>query len=137
MFASSFEDISDPSERPAGPTQPRKKRWIDQNGAISSDAFFIRNEVAEPCGIGKSSYIIGRNYAATTRLNSQHLLWKLELGWCLHPSLQALMSTAQPVLTTMPEVLAPMLTSSAQNSIPLAAHPDTFRVADLATGTAI
>ncbi|KAI4263130.1 MAG: hypothetical protein L6R42_001714 [Xanthoria sp. 1 TBL-2021] len=135
---STIEDNSGPSERPAGYTQPRKKRRLDHDGALPDHDSSIRNEVTESRTNGESSYILSRHYAATTRLNSQHLLWKLELGWCLHPSLQALISTALPIVTALPQVPAPTITSSTQQLNPLAAaHQNTFRVADLATGTAI
>lgn len=100
-------------------------------------SFSVRNEVTEPHRSGESSYALGRNYAATTRLNSQHLLWKLELGWSLHPLLQARISTAQPIVTAPPQVPVPTVTASTHRLDPLAAPPETFRIADVATGTAI
>lgn len=99
--------------------------------------YSIGNEVTEPRRSGESSYALSRNYAATTRLNCQHLLWKLELGWSLHPSLQARILTAQPIVTAPLKVPAPTVTSSTHRPDPFAAQPDTFRIADVATGTAI
>ncbi|KAI4227388.1 MAG: hypothetical protein L6R36_002468 [Xanthoria steineri] len=99
--------------------------------------FSIRSEVTEHRRSGESSYALGRDYTTTTRINSQHLLWKLELGWSLHPSLQARILTAQPIVTAPTQVPAPTVTYSMHRLDRFAAQPDTFRIADVATGTAI
>ncbi|KAL8727983.1 MAG: hypothetical protein Q9181_005500 [Wetmoreana brouardii] len=131
----SFTDNADPFGKPAGPTQSLKKRKIDD--ALPDDAPSGPHKTSKSCKIGRSSYVLNRNYAATTRLNSQHLLWKMELGWSLHPSLYSLMSIAQPASTTVSEDLTSTVTSPVQHQRPLAAQADAFRIADLATGTAI
>ena len=33
-------------------------------------------------------YVLGRDYMATARLNYQHFLWKEQLGFLVHPSIQ-------------------------------------------------
>ncbi|KAL8654746.1 MAG: hypothetical protein Q9226_003310, partial [Calogaya cf. arnoldii] len=136
MESTTRDELGSP-ERLAYLTQPRKKRRLDHDRAAPDGGDSTGDQVPEPHKNGESSYILSRSYGATTRLNSQHLLWKLELGWCLHPALQALISTAVPIVTALPQVSAPTVTSSTQQLNPLAAHPDTFRIADLATGTAI
>ncbi|KAL8801583.1 MAG: hypothetical protein Q9182_004369 [Xanthomendoza sp. 2 TL-2023] len=96
----------------------------------------LESHVGVICDEG--SYILNRKYAATTRLNSQHLLWKLELGWCLHPSFQALTAENQiSASTAPPNVSAATVMSSIQDLNPSMAQPENFRIADLATGTAI
>ncbi|KAI4168868.1 MAG: hypothetical protein LQ343_006081 [Gyalolechia ehrenbergii] len=136
-FESLLKENSDPPERPTESTQPRKSRRIDHNEALPHNAYAEASETLKPCTHGKNSYVLNRNYVATIRLNSQHLLWKLELGWCLHPSLQSQMDTAHsassntleaPTLTVMPPT---------EHQIPLASRADPFRIADLATGTAV
>ncbi|KAL8658978.1 MAG: hypothetical protein Q9202_007338 [Teloschistes flavicans] len=55
--------------------------------APSKDASVANNDTRASGQFGSSSYVLNRNYAAATRLNSQHLLWKMEIGWLLHPLL--------------------------------------------------
>ncbi|KAL8827041.1 MAG: hypothetical protein Q9191_003425 [Dirinaria sp. TL-2023a] len=70
------------------------------------------NTLASPTKHRQESYVLKRNYAASTRLNCQLFLWKLELGYSLHPSIA---SAFQPT----------------------AKASYTPRIADLATGTAL
>ncbi|KAL8698797.1 MAG: hypothetical protein Q9224_001690 [Gallowayella concinna] len=109
---------------------------MDQDGTLPIDTTSGQNEDTELSMNVGGSYILSRNYASTTRLNSQHLLWKLELGWCLHPSLQALM-TPHHQKRAFPNVAATTVTASTQGSNLSVARRDTVRIADLATGTAI
>ncbi|KAG6999520.1 hypothetical protein G7Y79_00034g069430 [Physcia stellaris] len=71
--------------RPASPLQPSKKRRLDHDDADGLTDTVL--DAKKPRNDAKSSYVLERGYAATTRLNSQYLLWKMELGWSLHPTL--------------------------------------------------
>ena len=111
-----------------------KKRKTSHNDTVSDDTMPGRQKTSDSNQTGSEYYVLNRNYAATTRLNSQHLLWKFELGWCLHPSLQPPIPST---FTTRLDRHASNVRPSDENDGLLAAHVDTFRVADLATGTAI
>ncbi|KAL8634645.1 MAG: hypothetical protein Q9228_007766, partial [Teloschistes exilis] len=48
---------------------------------------FPNNNGPESAQLSSSSYLLTRDHAAGTRLNGQYFLWKMEIGWLLHPSL--------------------------------------------------
>ena len=75
------------------------------------------------------SYVLNRNYTATTRLNCQFFLWKLELGYSLHPSIILPSSSPQSASTSTDSLPLPEPRSASHLSAP--------HIADLATGTAI
>ncbi|KAI0593877.1 hypothetical protein F4775DRAFT_606957 [Biscogniauxia sp. FL1348] len=69
-------------------------------------------------GENADGYRLGRGYAATTRLNLQHYLWREAQGFLLHPRIRAHLRTTPP--------------SSGDRS-----EKQELVVADLATGTGI
>lgn len=60
---------------------------MEQNETLKSEVLVGTQKDLAPSQVSSSPYILNRNYAATTRLNCQHLLWRMEIGWLLHPSL--------------------------------------------------
>ena len=106
---------SNPLQSASNPSEPSRKRKLDDGDAranYSVQQQFPNGTAESPTKRQKGSYVLRRNYAATTRLNCQNFLWKLELGWALHPSITS--------------------------TLPLPADSShTPRIADLATGTAI
>lgn len=108
-------DHSGPTHSTSDTSEPHEKRSFDHyEGCTETSAHqqHLTNALALNNRPQKASYVLKRNYAATTRLNCQIFLWKLELGWSLHPS----------VASAFP------LTAETSN---------TPRIADLATGTAL
>lgn len=47
----------------------------------------ITKNIFDPSGDQNVDYVLNRDYAASVRLNCQFLLWKAELGFNLHPSI--------------------------------------------------
>ena len=133
------EDNAHVSENPPAPTQPSKKRKFDHDSDHANTHAFDHGVASTPCHTTKKHYVLNRNYAATTRLNSQHLLWRLELGWSLHPTLcPTTKKYSKPALTTSAEDLVSTVSSRIQRQSPIAENGvPLFRIADLATGTAI
>ena len=132
-----LRDTALASERPPIATQPSKKRKHEHDSDYANTNGLDDSAASQPCDISKRPYVLNRNYAATTRLNSQHLLWKLELGYSLHPTLWP---------TTKKRIQRPELTTSAEKLVSTISDPVRpiaegsvrgFRIADLATGTAI
>lgn len=126
---------------PADPVQPSKKRRIDDNDdRLVNDTLLATKKVRNNAS-AKSAYVLERGYSATTRLNSQYLLWKMELGWSLHPTLCAPTVDSPPTSSTSQEGDTPTATDPTRSQSPIAAGAEStsssFRIADLATGTAI
>ncbi|KAL8849179.1 MAG: hypothetical protein Q9221_005805 [Calogaya cf. arnoldii] len=114
-------------------TQPRKKRQFLIMIELSRMMMTPGSQVPEPHKNSESSYILSvamllqPGSIASTFSGS----WT---RWCLHPSVQA---PLYPSSLPCPSFGTPIVTSSTQQLNPLAAHPDTFRIAVLATGTGI
>lgn len=95
----------------------------------------------------RGSYALSRNYSATTRLNCQFFLWKLELGYSLHPFIFPSWSKKKGARTANgtphehensdASISTAKQTASSQNDSHNDAPSLTPRIADLATGTAI
>ena len=111
----STTDHSSLPHSPSAPSEPHRKRNFDNYEACTNDSTNQQHHSDTLASLTKrqrASYVLKRNYAATTRLNCQTFLWKLELGWSLHPSVAS--------------------------AIQLAAESSkTPCIADLATGTAL
>ncbi|KAL8872930.1 MAG: hypothetical protein Q9174_001533 [Haloplaca sp. 1 TL-2023] len=96
-----------------------------------------RTRVVKLSSDNNGAYALKRDYAATTRLNSQHLLWKLELGWCIHPSLSSRLFDADRTLSTPAEKFRSNNNTWSRPPDANHAGTTTVRIADLGTGTAI
>ena len=128
-------DLAGESAVQASPPKARRKLT---NGSLPKERSAKGSE---------GSYVLSRNYAATTRLNCQFFLWKIELGYSLHPSILPSPSSKANNPTTNGATLKP----EGSYPSPSESHPDdllqpdnpsttnqpTLRIADLATGTAI
>ncbi|MCJ1470707.1 hypothetical protein MMC07_009354 [Pseudocyphellaria aurata] len=59
----------------------------DHSPAVSETLHSVTGDTIMPSNDG---YVLNRDYAASTRLNCQFFLWKMELGFNLHPSIPVL-----------------------------------------------
>ena len=145
-----FGDTAHPFEEPAG-SPPRKKRRANRNDELPAattqpskkprnehnNGLLVHTDFDHTSASGKSAYPLNRDYAATTRLNCQYLLWKMELGWSLHPEICLKKYYTQPTINTSAEEPASTAAELSQVKSPIAAESEVLRIADLATGTAI
>ncbi len=85
-----------------------------------------------------SPYPLSRSHLSTTRLIAQHTLWQLDLRFLIHPTIIDSFSSSESFRNSLDTIASP---ANPQPSIVPPTNPYSqslsYRIADLATGTAI